>query len=137
MFPSLQEVIEIAKTGDYKRVPVAIEMLSDGYTPIEVVRMLKKASHQCYLLESASQSETWGRYSFLGFNPKLEITCQDGLLSIKANTDAGKELVEERQVAHPGEALRKVLAEYKSPTLEGFPTFTGGLVGYFSYDYIK
>ncbi len=137
MFPSLQEVIEIAKTGDYKRVPVAIEMLSDGYTPIEVVRMLKKASHQCYLLESASQTETWGRYSFLGFNPKLEVTCQNGLLSIKANTDAGKELVEERQVAHPGDALRKILVDYKSPTLEGFPTFTGGLVGYFSYDYIK
>ncbi|MCR4567321.1 MAG: anthranilate synthase component I [Pseudobutyrivibrio sp.] len=137
MFPSLEEVLEIAKTGDYKRIPVAIEMLSDGFTPIEVVRILKSASHQCYLLESASQTETWGRYSFLGFNPKLEVTCQDGLLSIKENTDSGKVLVEERKVAHPGQALRKILDDYKSPRLEGLPTFTGGLVGYFSYDYIK
>ncbi len=137
MFPSLEEVLEIAKTGDYKRIPVAIEMLSDGFTPIEVVRILKSASHQCYLLESASQTETWGRYSFLGFNPKLEVTCQDGLLSIKENTDSGKVLVEERKVAHPGQALRKILQDYKSPRLEGLPTFTGGLVGYFSYDYIK
>ena len=38
---------------------------------------------------------------------------------------------------HPGEVLRKVIEENRTPVLEGFPTFTGGLVGYFSYDYIK
>ena len=29
------------------------------------------------------------------------------------------------------------MKKYTSPKLEGFPSFTGGLVGYFSYDYIK
>lgn len=38
---------------------------------------------------------------------------------------------------HPGDAIREILKEYKSPVLENMPTFTGGLVGYFSYDYIK
>ncbi|SFN51767.1 anthranilate synthase component 1 [Pseudobutyrivibrio sp. UC1225] len=137
MFPSLEEVKKLAESGDYKRIPVAIEMLSDSLTAIETVRILRNASHQCYLLESASQSETWGRYSFLGFNPKMEITCQDGVVKIKENHGADKTLVEERKVAHPGLILRQVLADYKTPTLEGLPTFTGGLVGYFSYDYIK
>ena len=40
-------------------------------------------------------------------------------------------------VTHPGKYLRQILEQYKSPKLEGMPPFTGGLVGYFSYDYIK
>ena len=137
MYPSLEEVSKLADSGKYKRIPLMIELLSDSYTPIEVVRILKNVSYQCYLLESASQTETWGRYSFLGFNPRLEITCQDGKLSIKDNDGINKVLVEERQVTHPNEALREIISKYKTPKLEGFPTFTGGLVGYFSYDYIK
>ena len=137
MFPSIEEVVRLAKTKEYKRIPVAIEMLSDSLTTIEAVRILRNASHQCYLLESASQTETWGRYSFLGFNPKMEITCQDGVVSIKENSGNSKTLIEERKVAHPGEILREVIKKYKSPTIQELPTFTGGLVGYFSYDYIK
>jgi anthranilate synthase component 1 len=30
-----------------------------------------------------------------------------------------------------------VIAQHKTATLEGFPPFTGGLVGYFAYDYLK
>lgn len=137
MHPSIDEVRNLSKKGDYKRIPVMIEMLSDGCTPIEVMRIIRNTSNQCYLLESASQSETWGRYTFLGFNPKLEITCSDGKLLIKENNGGNKALIEERNVKHPNETLREILAKYKTPRVEGFPTFTGGLVGYFSYDYIK
>ena len=137
MRPSFEQVEALAKSGEYNRIPVMIEMLSDSFTPIEVVRILRKASHQCYLLDSASQSETWGRYSFLGFNPNLEITCQDGNLLIKSNEGDNKVLVEERKVSHPNETLREILGKYKSPIFKDVPTFTGGLVGYFSYDYIK
>lgn len=137
MHPSIDEVIKLAQNKEFKRIPVMLEMLSDEYTPIEVMRIIRNASHQCYLLESASQTETWGRYTFLGFNPKLEITCQDGQLLIKENKGGNKILVEERKVTHPNDTLREILSKYKTPRLEGFPTFTGGLVGYFSYDYIK
>lgn len=137
MHPSLDEVIDLARLNQYKRIPVMMEILSDSFTPIEVVRILRNASHQCYLLESASQTETWGRYSFLGYNPNLEITCQDGLLSIRENNGKDKILVEERKVTHPNATLREIIAKYKTPALSQFPTFTGGLVGYFSYDYIK
>ncbi len=137
MHPSLEQVISLAETKKYKRIPVMTEILSDSFTPIEVVRILRNASHQCYLLESASQTETWGRFSFLGYNPELEVTCQDGNLFIRKNNGDDKVLIEERKVSHPKDTLREILSKYKSPTLEGFPTFTGGLVGYFSYDYIK
>lgn len=45
--------------------------------------------------------------------------------------------MEVRKVTHPGEALREILKDYKSPVLEGLPPFTGGLVGYFSSDDIE
>ena len=48
MHPSLDEVRRFSEEGDYKRVPVMIEMLSDGYTPIEVMRIIRNASNQCY-----------------------------------------------------------------------------------------
>lgn len=38
---------------------------------------------------------------------------------------------------HPGRYIQEIIEENRSPKLEGFPPFTGGLVGYFSYDYIK
>jgi anthranilate synthase component 1 len=101
------------------------------------MRILRKASRHCYLLESASQSEVWGRYSFLGYDPTMEITCTDGLLKITETDEDGQKKITEQQVDHPGRVLREILAQYKSPIMEDMPSFTGGLVGYFSYDYIK
>lgn len=73
--PKLSEVERIAETGEYKVLPVSCEILSDFTTPIEVMRILKNVSTHCYMLESAQASETWGRYTFLGYDPKMEITC--------------------------------------------------------------
>ena len=124
--PNLSEVREIAATGRYNVLPVSCEILSDFTTPIETMKILKHVSTHCYLLESAQANETWGRYTFLGFDPKLEITCLDGELKI------GNLKI---RTAHPSGYLRQILADYKSPRLDGLPPFTGGLVGYFSYDY--
>ena len=67
----------------------------------------------------------------------MEITCTDGKLQIRRIHEDGTEEKTVQQVKHPGDAIREILKEYKSPVLENMPTFTGGLVGYFSYDYIK
>ena len=37
---------------------------------------------------------------------------------------------------NPSDYLRQILSEYKSPRFDYLPPFTGGLVGYFSYDYL-
>ena len=75
--PTLTEVKEIAKTGKYDILPVSCEILSDFITPIEAMRILQNVSTHCYLLESAQANEAWGRYTFLGYDPKLEINCND------------------------------------------------------------
>ena len=67
----------------------------------------------------------------------MEITCLDGEVTIRENLGDGTETVTTKHVDHPGDILREILTRYKSPVMEKMPTFTGGLVGYFSYDYIK
>ena len=137
MYPTLETIKQLAQTKEYRRIPLCRELYADRYTPVEVMRTLRKASRHCYLLESASQTEVWGRYSFLGYEPSMEITCTDGTLQIRKIHEDGSEEKTVQQVKHPGDAIRQILKEYKSPVLENMPTFTGGLVGYFSYDYIK
>lgn len=116
-------------------IPVSREIMSDIKTPIEVLKILKNVSRHCYILESVENQEKWGRYTFLGYDPLLEITCLDGRLSVK-NVRTGEAEVTETE-AHPAEYIRQLMSKYRSAAPEGLPSFTGGLVGYFSYDYIK
>ena len=62
MYPTREEVKKLAASGEYKRVPVCREIYADEFTPVQVMRILRGASRHCYLLESASQDENWGRY---------------------------------------------------------------------------
>ena len=126
-YPSKEEALRYAAEGRYRVLPVCCELLSDQFTPIEVLRILKNVSAHAFLLESVSEHGTNGRYTFLGYDPKLEISAIDGQLKagdVTLKTD------------NPGDYLRQLLQEYASPKLEGLPPFTGGLVGYFSYDYL-
>lgn len=118
----------------YKVVPISREVLSDMKTPMEVLRILKGVSKHCYMLESVENQEVWGRYTFLGYDPKLEITCTDGTMTIR---ESGEDVGVTKQVQHPGECIKEILQDYTSPKVPDMPSFTGGLVGYFSYDYVK
>ena len=125
--PSLEEVKALAASGEYRVMPVSCELLSDLCTPIQALRKLKNVSGHCYILESVDGREKWGRYTFLGFDPKLEVTCLNGEMKVGSLTF---------ETDDPSACLRQILNDYKSPRLEGLPPFTGGLVGYFSYDYL-
>ena len=71
--PTLEEVKKFSALN-YKIIPLACEILSDFTTPIEVLKILKNVSAHCFLLESVEKQENFGRYTFLGFNPKFCIT---------------------------------------------------------------
>ena len=125
---SLKEVKSLASTGKYDIIPISTELLSDIKTPVQVLKSLLNVSLHCYMLESVVDNEKWGRYSFLGYNPKITITCSNGRMRIGD---------EEFETGNPDEHIRRILSGYRSPAIEGMPSFTGGLVGYFSYDYLK
>ncbi|MBP5179769.1 MAG: anthranilate synthase component I [Clostridiales bacterium] len=125
--PTLEEVRKIAAEGKYDVLPVSAEILSDFTTPIEALKILKNASDHTYMLESAQANETWGRYTFLGYKPRALITCKDGILEVDG---------ERIETKDPSAELRRIMDGYKSPRFDYLPPFAGGLVGYFSYDYL-
>ncbi len=127
IMPDIETVKKTAAGGKYRVLPVSCEMLSDFTTPIEVMRILKNVSTHCYMLESAHADEKWGRYTFLGYEPKMEITC------VNNEMHAGDLVI---KTDNPSEQLRRILAQYTSLRFDYLPPFTGGLVGYFSYDYL-
>jgi anthranilate synthase component 1 len=126
--PSCNEIELLAK--EYSIIPICKEIYADIITPITLLRKISQISQRYYLLESIEGGEKWGRYSFLGFNPIVHVTCKNKEVTI----DDG-----EKQVIHsekPFEVLRTLLEQYKAPKLPEMPPFTGGLVGYFSYEMI-
>ena len=131
-YPDLEGIQKIAEEKKPAVIPVAYEMLADLKTPIEVLKILKNVSKHVFLLESAEDNKNWGRYTFLGYEPGMCLTCRDHLLTIQDRAGDVTKTVE-----HPGDEIRKILKDYQSIAIENMPPFTGGLVGYFSYDYIK
>ena len=129
--PTLEECKRLAASEEYGVIPVSTELYADTSTPIEVLRILKNVSKHVYLLESAEADKRWGRYSFLGYDPMLELTCYNGTTTIKTSMTTRTTTEDARGY------IRNIVAENKSPRFDYLPSFTGGLVGYFSYDYIK
>lgn len=129
--PTLEEAGSIAGMGNYNVIPLSTEIYSDAVTPLEALRILRNVSGHCFLLESIEDPQNWGRYTYLGFEPTLELACADGRVRISAQS------VIESEMNDPDEAVQKILDEHRSPRLDYLPPFTGGLMGYFSYDYIK
>lgn len=128
ILPDFETVKEYEECGKYDILPVSCEILSDICTPIEAVKILKNHSTHCFMLESVANNEKWGRYTFLGFDPKTQITaCGSELIigDIKMVT------------CDPSIQIRQVLSNYRSPKFDYLPTFTGGLTGYFSYDFLS
>ena len=126
---SLEEIKKYA--GTYKVVPLCRSIYADVRTPVEVLRIVKNVSSHCYLLESMEDSQRWGRYSFIGYDPQMGIYCKDGVVHIKT----GAEVTVRSQ--HPETFISQILDDNKAPRIDGMPPFTGGLVGYFAYDFIK
>lgn len=104
--PEYDKVKEIAESGEYDILPVSCEILSDICTPIEAVMILKNISTHCYMLESVAEKEKWGRYTFLGFDPKTQITARGNEITIgdiKMTTD------------DPSVQIRQILSKNRSP----------------------
>ncbi|MDR1512369.1 MAG: anthranilate synthase component I family protein [Propionibacteriaceae bacterium] len=127
--PSLADAAALA--AGYRRLPVAARFPAGRLTPADAFLKLKRLSKQCFILESRENEEDSGRFTFLGFDPTLELTCQDGLMTITSGARF------EQRVDDPGPFIRQILAGNRAPRVAGLPPFTGGLVGYFAYDYVR
>ena len=124
--PDCESIQNMAR--EYSVIPVCREIYADIITPIALLRKLASISRRCFLLESIEGGEKWGRYSFLGFDPVMRVTCKENLITVERNGE-----VEEVVTSKPLDILRDILAQYRSPMMPDMPPFTGGFVGYFAY----
>jgi anthranilate synthase component 1 len=129
--PQLDAAVRYRDAG-FRTAPVAYELYADERTPIEALRALRTRSERCFLLESAEDARVWGRYTFLGCDPELEVTCRDGVLRIRSAAGTTVE-----QTTDPTAALQRLLDERRGPRVPELPPFTGGFVGNFSYDFVQ
>ena len=116
----------------YNRIPVTREILADLDTPLTTYLKLANGRYS-YLLESVEGGEKWGRYSMIG------LPCRT-LLRIsgkQAQLEHDGQIIEEHQTDDPLEFIRQFQQRYRVPELPGLPRFTGGMVGYFSYDTVR
>ena len=122
----LQQIKSYA--GEYDIVPIRKEIFADVITPIGLLRNVAAKNKRFYLLESVEGGEKWGRYSFLGYDPVMRVSCFKKMVTVERQ--GKKETIEtEDSLA----VIREILKDYRSPKLEGMPPFTGGFVGYFAY----
>ena len=127
MYTPTLKAMKTLSQDDYRYCPLKKDIFSDLMTPIMVLKKLKSVSEHCFILESNEDASHWGRYTFLGFDPKTEITCAKGSLYVDKKVKVG----------NPTDYIRQILKENRSAKPQGFPSLTGGLVGFFAYDYLQ
>ena len=128
--PDYQEFKRLSKKGNL--IPVYSEVLSDGDTPFSLLERFKKEKHSI-LLESITGGEHIARYSFVGASPAKVIRSKGDLMEVlsggkKKTTKIKTDILDE---------IKSELSRYKYVSLKGLPRFSGGFVGYFSYDLVR
>src|SRR3712207_451567 len=129
LVPSLGEARRLARAYDV--VPLYAEFIGDLETPISAVLRFAEED-TVFLLESAESAERFGRYSFLGFDPKRTLSYRNGLYTV-VDADGVREV----PAADPFRGLAKIVGEKSVAPLPNLPAFVGGAVGYFSYDAVR
>ena len=131
LFPDIKTVKDLAKS--YKTIPVFYELLVDQFTPIRLFNCLHERYKNCFILESVDNKDQWGRYSYVGIDPKEEIIINGKNAMIKCSDGTQYE----GEINDPRDFLQSIIDEHRSPKINGYPKLTGGLIGYFAYDCIR
>ena len=128
--PTRAEFLALARTGNL--VPVYADLMADFETPVSAYSKLR-GHGPAYLLESVEGGENLSRYSFIGCRPRKTFACGPETTEIR---EPGKA---PRTVPTPRDPLTLIEAElrqFRPVKLPGLPRFTGGAVGFLSYEYV-
>jgi len=129
-YPDFDTFQKFAQQGNL--IPVYREILADIDTPVTALMKLASKSH-VFLLESIEGGEKWGRYTFLGADPRIVFEVRGDNILIKENDTA-------RSVRHNGSPLgflKDLLGRYRPVPVDGLPRFYGGAVGFLGYDMVR
>ncbi len=121
---------ELAKQGNV--VPVYTQLAADFETPLSAYLKLRDSRHS-FLLESAESTEKGGRWSIVGSGPRMIFEARDKEITIRDGSKVRSFTAEDDVLA----ALEREMARYKPVTHGSLPPFSGGMVGYLSYDAVR
>ena len=129
--PSLEEFKKLAKSGNL--IPVYKEILADLDTPVSAYMKIGDGDYS-FLLESVEGGEKWARYCFLGCDPAVVVSSKGRNITIDEN---GKRQQIKIESGTPLSAIKEILARYNPVDVPGLPRFSGGAVGFISYDMVR
>lgn len=122
---------------DHRVVPVIRQLFADGETPVGIYRKLAQGRPGTFLLESAEQGGIWSRYSFIGVSSFGVLTqTADAATWLDYGVSAERALGPEHPTA-PLEAVAHLHARWATPSVEGHPPLTGGLVGFVGWEAVR
>lgn len=127
--PDLDEFRSLA--GVANTIPVYREIAADLDTPVSAFLKLHRG-RTGFLLESVEGGEHVGRYSFFGTDPLLRLRTAEGRLVVRRRDGSETEIE-----GDPLDALAAVLERYRLAGAARLAGFTGGFVGYLSYDLVR
>jgi anthranilate synthase component I len=128
--PSLDEFLQLAKQGNV--IPVFAEFVGDCETPVSAFKNFSRSAYS-FLFESTEKNDVSGRFSFVGFEPRLIIQ------SFGRDIRIVRDGIEERfsTTSDPLDELRKLMARYQFVSRPELPRFAGGAVGFLGYEAIR
>ncbi len=129
--PSLEEFKQKAKLGNL--VPVYKEILADLDTPVSAYLKISGGEYS-FLLESVEGGEKWARYCFIGCDPSVVVSTKGRTMTLIEN---GQSEQKEITSGSPLSAVKEVLSRYQPVPEPGLPRFSGGAVGFVSYDMVR
>jgi anthranilate synthase component 1 len=139
MRPDEKEFLRLARHATL--VPVSKSVSADLQTPVSAFLSLAADEPHAFLLESIEGGEKIARYTFLGARPSVILSSSGGQVTIEYPGKKRKPEVvsDETQPGRPPifDALRKLLRQHTPAKIDGLPPFTGGAVGYVSYDVVR
>ena len=121
----------LAREG-YNRIPVIREVLADTETPLSIYLKLGRGTHS-YFFESVQGGEKWGRYSIIGLPCHTVIRVRGAVVTVETEN----EVIEEHQCEDPFKFVDDFKSRFVVAPTPADQRFTGGLVGYFSYDAVR
>ena len=121
-----------ALAAEHRVVPVTRKVLADSETPLSAYRKLAAGRPGTFLLESAENGRSWSRWSFIGAGAPSALTVRDGRAVWLGATPNGAP-----NGGDPLETLRATMDLLSTGPLAGLPPLSGGLVGYFAYDFVR
>ncbi len=121
-----------AKAAQGNLIPLTKTIPADIDTPVSAFLKIQTGKHD-FLLESVVGGEKWGRYSFLGTEPRAIFKSRGSKVEILK----GHHKESHSFSKDPLETLEEYLHQFKPVPDENLPRFFGGVVGYLAYDMVR